>query len=272
MPIPVVIQWGNLPEGACFQDPESYKNLIFSLLSASVSGNFSGVVISPTLPDPSQQSNLWVKTDPYGNPIGNFLFSSGQWIWPHPIAPGTGYRMIWRGTEADLWSFDGGDGSDPIATPPTATTGAMWQIDTDFSFRFPLGMGNGNTATNPVAYDGGPATTVLQGATGGEERHVLITDEEAIHRHFIANTDKDTPDANAPNLSSSNFVAERAHDTGSNGASGDPDLKYSLQGTATDCTVGQTSAAGAGKSHQNMPPYLVVGFCRRTGRRYLVGG
>jgi hypothetical protein len=60
----------------------------------------------------------------YGDPIRWFLWNGTEWVWPHLTPSNSGERRLWTGTAADLWFFDGGDGTDPAGA--TDTTGAMW--------------------------------------------------------------------------------------------------------------------------------------------------
>src|SRR6266852_4970670 len=123
MPSPVTFTEARLPSDYCFHDLQSYADDIINRLTGSVSVN--GVVIGPNLPAVTDQDKLWIKTDNAGNPIGQFIFN-GRWIWPHETPASGQERRIWVGQESDLWAYDGGDGTDPTAIPPTAVSGAMW--------------------------------------------------------------------------------------------------------------------------------------------------
>lgn len=89
-----------------------------------------------TTSDPSNSSPL-----DFGDPIRWLTWNGSAWVWPHPVVPGTGERRMWVGTEADLWSYDGGDGTDPATA--TDTTGAMWMVDTVFDSKSPRGAVTG---------------------------------------------------------------------------------------------------------------------------------
>lgn len=87
---------------------------------------------TPTTTNPT----VWLQTtldptstDPlaYGTPIRWFFWNGSAWVWPHLTPPGSGERRIWVGTEADLWFYDGGDGTNPATA--TDTVGAMWEKD-----------------------------------------------------------------------------------------------------------------------------------------------
>jgi microcystin-dependent protein len=139
--------------------------------------------------------------------------------------------------ESDVWSYDGGDGDNPTTDPPTDKSGAMWEVDHDFDFHFPLGAG-----TSAAPYN----TLINVGDVGGEEKHGLTSDENGIHSHFLradqgqvftgklSVTGKDIP---AGNYISNEFSTA-------------------------------TQISGLGVGHNNMPPYIGVYFIKRTMRKY----
>jgi len=234
---------GNFPEGYCFSGVQSYANDLVALLTGIVPGG-AGLVISANVPAPGDQNKLWVRLNSDGTMEGIYIFL-GVWLRPHPSPPNVNaVPLIWKGTEPDLWAYDGGDGTDPSANPPTDTTGAMYMRDTDFGaddgsipFRVPIGSGK-----NSVTYDGNPATQINVGDTGGEERHKLVVGELASHTHdFVVN-----------------------HETGQGGAG------YKRDNDATQGSPALTTVATGGDlSHQNLPPYRGVIFARRTVRKFI---
>lgn len=257
--------WGNLPDGFCFSTLEGFKNDIFNLLEGTV--DVTGIVIGPNTPDVSDQDKVWIKTDAAGRPVGIFLFL-GSWIWPNSRAPSSQERIIWTGLEADLWAYDGGDGTDPSSSPPTLTTGAMWQKDAAFDFRIPMGAG-----TNPTTYDGNPATVLNQGDTTGDER-VTLSDTEIAHRHITGRFDSDgqsygwfpidsavtTITGTAERILGSGGATPGTKNTGAieSDASGDWMVSSEVQIGNTDRTA-----------HQNLPPVIGVFFGKRTARKFL---
>lgn len=255
--------WGNLPTDYCFSTLEAYKNDIFNLLEGTV--DVTGIVIGPNTPDVSDQDKIWIKTDAAGRPVGIFLFL-GSWIWPNPRAPSSQERMIWAGAEADLWAYDGGDGTDPGSSPPTLTTGAMWQVDTAFDFRIPMGAG-----TSPNTYDGNPATVLNQGDTTGNER-VILSDDEIAHRHVTGRFQSDATSYTfflVDNTLSDIGLADRnpgADGTSTPGAKVNADISaqsgdYCVTGEVKESTITR-------KAHQNLPPVIGVFFGKRTSRKF----
>jgi len=103
----------------------------------------TGVWVADTAP--SDETNLWYKLDgTTGHPIGMYFYDTGlaQWVRPHAIPPLGKERMLWVGTPAELWSYDGGNGVDPSSTLPTISTGPFWEVDGDFSDKLAGGVGS----------------------------------------------------------------------------------------------------------------------------------
>jgi hypothetical protein len=105
--------------------------------------------------------NLWLQTTlggptNYGDPLRWFSWNGAAWVWPHDIAPNSGDRRMWVGSESDLWFYDGGDGTDPAAA--TDTKGAMWAVDTIFNSKSPRGAVVGTL--DPAASGGADTSTI----------------------------------------------------------------------------------------------------------------
>lgn len=261
----VNFSWGALDSSYCFSSLNAFKNDIFNLLEGSVDVN--GIVIGPNTPAVGDQDKAWIKTDGSGRPIGIFLFL-GSWIWPNPRGPSSQERMIWAGTEADLWAYDGGDGSDPSGVAPTLTTGAMWQADHTFDFKIPMGAG-----TSGTTYDGNPATVLAQGGSAGAER-VELSDTEIAHRHVTGRFDTGS------NAGRTWFMIDNAVTTlsgltaqdnpGAGGAtpgteqSGDIADAGGNWAVSSEVQIGNTPRT----AHQNLPPVVGVFFARRTSRKF----
>jgi len=174
----IILTPGMLPQGYCWTTPQQFNEDIFEIAQGILPGNFNTFNYGPNKPAPEDQDKPWIRTDNFGNFDRLYTFN-GLWVSPNSDPPSTQERRIWVGSEASVWSFDGGDGSDPTATPPTDTTGAMWQVDHAFDFRIPMGAG-----TNPIAYTPNPATTLTIGQTLGEEKHLTSVNELPAHKHL----------------------------------------------------------------------------------------
>ncbi len=133
--------------------------------------------IGSTKPDPAFNAFPWFKTvtDAFG-PTGLYQFS-GIWfmpVWPFDVDE----RRSRFGTEPSVWSFDGGDGNNPTITPPTANSGAMWEVDHTFDGRSPIGAGL-------IPNDISPARTLAVGDTVGEGGHLQGREEVGPHTHLV---------------------------------------------------------------------------------------
>jgi microcystin-dependent protein len=242
-------------------DPAT-KTYVPQDISASFTSAFH---IGNSLP-PSTNPTVWLKTTKdattsspldFGNLVRWFGWNGALWVAPHNQPPSGNDRHLWVGSETELWGYDGGDGNNPLAIAPTDTTGAMWQTDTNFSFRFPLGVG-----TNPTAYDGNPANAVAVGGTGGEERHVLTAAELKKHTHFLANSQAADVTGVWP-TAAQNIAVE-------GGGAGTADFAYAFSPSKSAAApdVGLSGETGGDQSHQNMPPFIGVYFIKRTARKF----
>lgn len=247
--IPVYITPPTLPDGQCWTEtPQELVNLIFAAIQAQMETTVNPGFFNQGSDVPEIDNRIYPWLRDAGDYLDGWFTYSGTysgWIRPHRIPASANERMIWKGTEADLWAYDGGDGEDPAVHAPTAATGAMWVRDTDFDFRFPVGIG-----TNPTGYDG-VNTSLAVGATGGEEKHALTEDENAPHTHDILQWDGPVGGATGqamlrvlttPAAYSPNYVTENS--------GGDP-----LDGNSP-------------VAHNNMPPYRAVIFAKRSARVY----
>lgn len=250
--LPIVIIPTSFPAGYCPPNWQTLANDLANGMSASVPGAYTVINYSTSEPAANDRSKPWYRLNPDGTPDKWYVFADGGWIAPHPEEAGGDARRIFTGFEADVWAYDGGDGVDPSTTAPTDSTGAMWEVDHNFDFRFPLGAG-----TSPAP----ASTTVNSGDIGGEEDHVLLKDElpAASLKMF---TDEEVA-GNTP--IGDNFVARAGTSPG-----GDFEYRMQPRSGTNEPAVGNTEVMGDGDGHNTMPPYLGVFFIRRTARRFFV--
>lgn len=232
----VTISAANLPEGMC---PPWLIPLWANTLAPSLSANLNGALnvfnYGSSTPAPADQDKPWRRLNADGTPDKWYDYSGGGWIAPHALLPGS--RIIAPAaltTEAQIWAWDGGDGSNPATTPPVGRTGAMWEVDPDLSAKFPLGAGE-----LPMSH-----VTKVVGDTGGEENHSLIVQELAAHHHNVQ-------------VVSANIE------------SGSESTRLRSDSTTTQPEA-VTDDTGAGVAHNTMPPYRTVYFIRRTNRLHYV--
>lgn len=252
MSVPVQFTVGNFQTGYCWPGPQQFALDLLGpsgIVTATIPGSGVPVIVQAGAPAPQYQGvALWAKL------VSGFLegtyWYNGGWFRPHPVPPNSQSRLIWMGTEAALWAYDGGDGTNPSVTAPTQTTGAMWQRDTAFGaddgssiFKVPIGIG-----VNPTAYNGNPATTLAVGATGGAEKIQLAVSELPSHTH-----------GNHAKLVQHGTADTRVYSDATEDAQPD------------QVTLDITGVTNPNNYHQNMPPYIGVIFARRTARQFIQG-
>lgn len=236
--IPIDITAGNLPANICaaINSEQDRLNAYVAVMSASLTMNGTGIAIQ--VAPPADTTVAWLKLDATTlRPVGLYRFI-GNWISPHPLVPGL--TMIWTAALPDFNSFDGGDGG-----APSAISGPMWEEATELRARFPIGAG-----TTPTPY----STVLAQGATGGEEKHVLVPTEippvNTLINFFTPNYlngGSDNRDLLVPSADSHSGQSTYTTQTGDPGSGNPP-----------------TAAAG----HGTMPLFYVVYFIRRTSRTH----
>lgn len=167
---------GTLPQGYCFTSWQQTLVDFSNHQQAVLANGMAFYNYGSTAPAPEFQIYPWLNT----NDMRWYRFS-GQWITNHEFLPG---RHTWEEfvTEADIWSFDGGDGSDPSTSPPTATAGAMWQLDTAYDGRSPMSPG--------VIVGSNPAKTLGYGEDFGEGAHLQDREEVGPHVHPLTPRDQ----------------------------------------------------------------------------------
>jgi hypothetical protein len=173
-----------------------------------------------------------------------WIFTQGFWIRKNTVEAAGQERRMFVGSTIDLGLYDGGDG----AVTVTSVTGPMWEIDTAFEARFPVGVG-AFAASGAVAVNGtSTATSVV-----GEDKHVLSDSEIPTHNHNVrVETANGTP---VLNLMCTDFAQKPA-------GNGNDDFSFEsgIHVVADNF--------GGGLSHNNLPPFYGVYFIKRTARVY----
>lgn len=93
-------------------------------------------------------------------------------------------------------------------------------------------------------------TDRLVGSSGGEEKHLLATNEIPKHSHLLVSS------AGRQNLSSENHI--RRSTSVAEGGLNNENFEYTLQGTYDDPHLGKSQTIGGDEPHNNMQPYIVV--------------
>jgi hypothetical protein len=168
---------GTLPEGYCPPDLQHLYDDMFGLGSATFPDTCAPVIIGQTAPPPEDQGKPWVKTDGDNGVERLYTFNNllGAWLAKHPIDAGSNERRLWVGDVAGLKWHDGGDGNDNTGQ---VASGAMWEVDTEFEGRSPMGPGLIPTSD--------PAKTLAVGENFGEGSHAIIEAETPQHDHVTS--------------------------------------------------------------------------------------
>lgn len=196
--------------------------------------DIQGTVISATVPDSTDRDKLWIKVDGSGFPVGQFIYSGGVWIWPHVCPPSGSERRIWVGSLVSLVTYDGG-----AAGTVAAAGGPMWEEDTAFAGRSPMGVG-----TLPIS-----GTAITVGNQFGEDSHTMLEAEIAAHTHDVGT------------------LARPMLRTGG----GAPTLAPAGGATVSEEVVTSDTGTGSATPMPILHPVLGVYIIKRTARIYHVG-
>ena len=191
---------------------------------------------------PSTDNRIYPWLDMDGN---WWVWVNAKWSRRHPIDPtsGASVRQMWVGDPSALNYFDGGDGTSIVGA--NYNTGPMWQIDSEFAAKFPVGVGTfADSGTTSVA------ESITSTGVSGEDKHLLIGSEIPEHSHVYT---------------SKHVTQIQALDTGAtfNGDMFEATPKDSFISDGPEYT---SSKYGDGKSHNNLPPFYGVYFIKRSSR------
>ena len=171
------LQVPSAPEGFCSTLGADWVQQLLNLFGQSVavlnSGSGAGTILlnQESLPGVDQRGFLWRRPS-----RGNLIFYwAGAWVAQNPIPSGGIERQWVEGTPAEIWLMDGGSGDDPSIVTPTGTVGAMWEIDTNYAGRSPMGVG-----AIPNSF---PAKTLSLSENFGEGAHTQTEAEMFRHTH-----------------------------------------------------------------------------------------
>lgn len=159
-PLQLPIIPGTLLPGICFRNEQQRLNSFAAVSYVQIPANLNGVIVSASQPTVEQQNLMWIQVDSFNNAIHQFIFSSqyAAWVWPHPVAPLDGRLVLFDGAAGDVPLLDGGD-----AGAITATTGAFWKIDVNFTDRIPIGAGTLPDGANSTYFAAGAAYPAMRG-------------------------------------------------------------------------------------------------------------
>lgn len=248
MPASLPITAPNLSENYCFTTYQQLANDIVG--GATVQLDNSGwtmVLKQDTTPTSSQRAYLWFKTS--DSKLYAWRDDVSAWVTAHPSVAFGSERRLWIGTLTDLKTFDGGDtGTVGFASGP------MWEEDTAFAGRIPIGVGTtaGGTAVSAAANAGADKVSLVVG-------NIPLPD----HRHFTV-----------ANASSAITALTTSHQIASDADVSD-NTDYRLTGTTTEATLCRTSPVIEPQSTVSqvnvLNPVRGIYIIKRSGRVYYKG-
>ena len=236
----------SLPVSYC---PLNYQNLANDIIGGtqavfnSTIGN-SFFNFGPTYPAINNRIYPWLDENGQW-----WIYDQGVWLRKNPVTAAY-ERRIYVGTTTDLLSYDGGDGT-AIAT---TTTGPMWEVDTLFDARFPVGVG-AFAASGAVAVNGTATATSIV----GEDQHLLTTAEMPTHTHQVS-------------IKTFGHGGNDGDRVAADGGTSSPTLTNNVTvfpSSTLDPDVDAIAAnTGGNAAHNNLPPFYGVYFIKRTIRVY----
>jgi len=241
----VVISAGTVAEDYCFTTYQQLLTDFAALLSAYVPGQYNFFNYGDSEPAVEDRSKPWLRTVA-GVPERWYVYSGGNWIWPHEVPASGKERRIWVGTLTELKTYDGGED-----TAITSTTGPFWEEDTDFAGRSPMGVGTIPSRTISP-------TSIAVGDNVGAGEHALTRAQLPTDKIELLGDESKSSSGSPANANDS--IARQLNA----GSSSD----YALQSSTLAATVGKSAALGSGEKHNIVHPVRGVYFIKRSARVY----
>lgn len=235
-----------LPAGACFNTYQELANAIIGGATAQFNSDIGNTYFNTGSSTPSAANREYPWLDCNSN---WWVYKDGYWTRKHPYQQADKVRLIWTGDTTALETFDGG-----TSGPVTDFSGPMWEVDSSFAAKFPVGVGT-FASSGTVAVG---ASTTGSGVSG-TDTVTLTAAQMPIHSHDIA--------IQVPGYG------------GEDGTRDSPDGGTNSQPITNDTTTfpgalldplvqAQASQTGGGAAHNNLPPFYGVYFIKRTARVY----
>lgn len=242
------------PANFCPTTEQERLNKYAQHLTGVLPGGYSTFVIGNEKPLAVDQNKAWLRLDSAGRPERWYTFANGSWQSPHPVPPG--FIQLYMGSITSIGNFDRSDGS--TGSTISENTGPFWEELKDLR---PSGTAQpfyGRCAVHPdpsgalvtnqtvslvPAGGSGTGNRLVFASTGGQERHTLVRDEIPDHTHLFTGSIK------AINNGTSTAIAI-----------------YAPEPTSTQNST--LNGGGADLPHQNMPPFFVAYYIRRTARTH----
>jgi len=238
----------SLPVGYC---PSNYQQLANDIIGGT-QATFNSAIgnsffnFGSTTPALNNQIYPWLDNNGFW-----WVFNGGYWTRQNPVAAGSSERRIFVGTTTDVLSYDGGDGTVYSGNP---YAGSMWEIDTEFEARFPVGVG-AFVASGAVVVQGKATSTSIV----GEDQHLLTTAEMPTHTHQVS-------------IKTFGHGGNDGDRVAADGGTSSPTLTNNVTAfpsSTLDPDVDAIAAnTGGNAAHNNLPPFYGVYFIKRTARVY----
>jgi hypothetical protein len=263
-----------LPSDFCTLSAQEQVNLLIdgTQVTGSVEG---GTVFSTTEPSVDDRDKAWGLLNPDGTFTGKiFTYDNGFWGSEHLYAPSGDVRLIWAGIESDVWLFDGGNGVNPGVTAPTTYTGAMWEVDTVFAGRSPMGVGaiSGSSPAKSLAIDeqyGDGSVTLTNEQVFLAQSHLHVVGRQALPSDTTWAAVSGT--TVTPYTGAGSLVAGQVANDGESaaastlaGSSGN----YWITSETYNPVTSQPVSTETNGAHQNVHPVVGVYIIKRTARQF----
>lgn len=221
---------GTLPAGFCPSTEQERLNTYADYLEAQLSAGMAFYNYGSSAPAVQYQAYPWLRTT-------DMRWYRFEGVWKSPVQDYSLYeRRLFVGSLGDLQTYDGGD-TDPQSTE----SGPMWEVDTAFEGRSPMGPG-AITGANP-------SKTLSVEENFGEGAHVQNVGELAQHSHV--------PDSTLADGFLGHAVA------------GAP-ATFNVSGGGDTISMGATATAGNGDAMPVIHPVRGAYVIRRTIRTFYV--
>jgi len=258
-----------LPEGFC---PATWQELVNEAVGKAVAqfdgSGFTVIINQEAVPAVTDQDKLWRR--PSQGDRGLYQYSGGAWVTVNPETPSGNARRWWIGTLVDLETYDGG-----AAGAVAANSGPMWEEDTGFQGRSPMGPGTIPDILTllAVAANSGVGQVTLTSA----QMSLLLSHQHVLGR-FALTTNDDTFNVVGgvadPYTGAGGLIGrEQTGDTGGNSQAALNTLtgEYEISGPPYDPGSSTDTASITNLPHTNVHPVRGLYCIKRTARVNYVG-